>query len=40
MVNNIKWDHLVPKQVLDIIERINGVERMKKISNFTHQHGI
>ena len=40
MVKNIKWDHLVPEQVLHIIERINGIERMRKISNFTHQHGI
>jgi nicotinamide-nucleotide adenylyltransferase len=40
MVKNIKWAHLVTEQTLKIIERINGVERVKKISNLSHHHKI
>jgi nicotinamide-nucleotide adenylyltransferase len=36
MVKNIKWAHLVTEQTLKVIERINGVERVKKISNLSH----
>jgi nicotinamide-nucleotide adenylyltransferase len=40
MVKNIKWDHLVTEQTLKVIERINGVERVKKISNLSLRHKI
>lgn len=40
MVKDIKWVHLVTEQTLKVIERINGVERVKKISNLSHHHKI
>jgi nicotinamide-nucleotide adenylyltransferase len=35
MVKNIKWAHLVTAETLKVIERINGVERVKKISSLS-----
>jgi nicotinamide-nucleotide adenylyltransferase len=40
MIKNIKWAHLVTEQTLKVIERIDGVERVKKISNLSHHHKI
>lgn len=38
MLKNIKWTQLVSEQTLKIIEKINGVDRVKKISNsFYHK---
>jgi nicotinamide-nucleotide adenylyltransferase len=32
IINGGKWDNLVPKEVLDIIEKIDGVKRLKELS--------
>ncbi len=40
MLKNIKWTQLVPEQTLKIIEKINGVDRVKKISNSFHHKKI
>lgn len=40
MIKNIKWTHLVTEQTLKVIKRINGVERVKKISNLSHHQKI
>ena len=32
MIKNKNWKKLVPKEVADYIERINGVERIKRVS--------
>ena len=33
MINNEKWEDLVPETVVKIIKDINGVQRLKKLSN-------
>ena len=40
MVKNIKWAHLVTEQALKEIERIDGAERVIKITSLSHQHKI
>lgn len=32
IISGKKWQHLVPKQVIDVIERIDGVKRIRVIS--------
>ena len=36
MLKNIKWTHLVTEQTQIIIQKINGVERVKKIASLSH----
>jgi nicotinamide-nucleotide adenylyltransferase len=36
MLKNIKWTHLVTEQTQVIIQKINGVERVKKIASLSH----
>jgi nicotinamide-nucleotide adenylyltransferase len=36
MLKNIKWTHLVTEQTQIVIEKINGVERVKKIASLSH----
>lgn len=40
MLKNIKWTHLVTEQTQILIQKINGVERVKKISSLSHHHKI
>ena len=40
MLKNIKWTHLVTEQTQLVIQKINGVERVKKISSLSHHHKI
>jgi len=32
MLNGEKWEHLVPKAVVDVIKEIKGVERLRKLA--------
>ncbi|MDK2791130.1 MAG: nicotinamide-nucleotide adenylyltransferase [Methanothermococcus sp.] len=32
MLNGESWEHLVPSEVVDVINEINGVERLKRLS--------
>jgi nicotinamide-nucleotide adenylyltransferase len=36
MMKNLKWTHLVTEQTQSVIERVGGVERLKKISGMSH----
>jgi nicotinamide-nucleotide adenylyltransferase len=36
MLKNIKWTHLVTEQTQIVIQKINGVERVKKIASLSH----
>lgn len=36
MLKNIKWTHLVTEQTQRVIQKINGVERVKKIASLSH----
>lgn len=36
MMKNLKWTHLVTEQTESVIERVGGVERLKKISGMSH----
>lgn len=36
MLKNIKWTHLVTEQTQTVIQKINGVERVKKIASLSH----
>jgi len=36
MMKNLKWTHLVTEQTQSVIERVGGVERLKKISGTSH----
>jgi len=36
MLKNIKWTHLVTEQTQIVIQKINGVERVKKIESLSH----
>ena len=36
MLKNIKWTHLVTEQTQIVIQKINGVERVKKIARLSH----
>ncbi len=36
MLKNIKWTHLVTEQTQLVIQKINGVERVKKIASLSH----
>ncbi|TLX86695.1 MAG: nicotinamide-nucleotide adenylyltransferase [Thaumarchaeota archaeon] len=40
MIKNIKWQYLVTEQTLKVIHSINGVDRLKKISNKSHHRKI
>ncbi|HEX7817778.1 MAG TPA: nicotinamide-nucleotide adenylyltransferase, partial [Nitrososphaeraceae archaeon] len=40
MLKNIKWTHLVTEQTQLVIQKINGVERVKKIASLSHHHKI
>ncbi|MDP9304757.1 MAG: nicotinamide-nucleotide adenylyltransferase, partial [Thermoproteota archaeon] len=40
MLKNIRWTQLVPEQTFRIIEKVNGVDRVKKISNSFHHKKI
>ena len=40
MVKNIKWAHLVTEQALKEIERIDGAERVKKVTSLSHNHKV
>jgi nicotinamide-nucleotide adenylyltransferase len=36
MLKNIKWTHLVTEQTQIVIQKINGVERVKKMASLSH----
>jgi nicotinamide-nucleotide adenylyltransferase len=36
MLKNIKWTHLVTEQTQIVIQKFNGVERVKKIASLSH----
>jgi len=36
MVKNLKWTHLVTEQTQNVIQKIGGVERLKKISRISN----
>ena len=36
MLKNIKWTHLVTQQTQVVIQKINGVERVKKMASLSH----
>jgi nicotinamide-nucleotide adenylyltransferase len=40
MLKNIKWTHLVTEQTQIVIQKINGVERVKKLAALSHHHKI
>lgn len=40
MLKNIKWTHLVTEQTQLVIQKINGVERVKKIASLSYHHKI
>jgi nicotinamide-nucleotide adenylyltransferase len=40
MLKNIKWTHLVTEQTQLVIQKVNGVERVKKIASLSHNHKI
>jgi hypothetical protein len=40
MLKNIRWTQLVTEQTFRIIEKVNGVDRVKKISNSFHHKKI
>lgn len=40
MLKNIKWSHLVTEQTQLVIQKINGVERVKKIASLSYHHKI
>jgi nicotinamide-nucleotide adenylyltransferase len=40
MLKNIKWTHLVTEQTQLVIQKINGVERVKKIASLSQHHKI
>ena len=37
MIKGKKWKNYVPKRVAEVIEKINGVERLKKLSGGLHE---
>jgi nicotinamide-nucleotide adenylyltransferase len=40
MLKKIKWTHLVTEQTQIVIQKINGVERVKKLARLSHHHKI
>ena len=40
MLKNIKWTHLVTEQTQIVIQKINGVERVKKLASLSHNPKI